>query len=163
LEEASIEGHVEVARVLLEHGADAKALDPNNGTPLHVAQGEVVARLLIEHGADANAVDIDGQTPLHSASVSGHAGVARVLLEHGADANSRDDDNATPLHLASDYKLHIHGELPDVVLLLLQYNSDIHARDNEGQTPFMIARANGYHDVMQVLLENGAEDEDEDD
>jgi cytohesin len=161
LEQASDWGHVEVVRVLLEHGADAKALNKrNNRTPLHFAQGEMIARLLIEHGADVRALDSISLNPLHLASGYGHVGVARVLLEHGADVNSRDYYKETALHRASDHRASIHGEFPELVRLLLQYDSDVNARDTNGSTPFRRAKARGYHDIMQVLLEYGAEDND---
>jgi uncharacterized protein len=100
-------------------------------------------------------LDIMNRTPLHRESELGRVGAARVLLEHGVDANAR-ANNATPLHLASGSKYR-KGRLC-VVRLLLQYSSDIHARDDEGQTPFMRATAEGLDDVMQLLLEHGAED-----
>ena len=117
-----------------------------------------VSRVLLEHGADANALDIKNWTPLHRASELGRVGAARVLLEHGGVyANARDANNATPLHLASDSKYWDEGLL-DVVRLLLQHGADIHARDDEGRTPFMRATAKGHHKMMQLLLELGAQD-----
>ena len=151
LERASRGGHTKAARVLLEHGADANAQDREKFTPLHIAGGGEVARLLLKHGADANALKTDGRTPLHHLSYTGRVGATRVLLEHGVDANARDASNVTPLHLAS-CRSH------DVVRLLLQYSADIHARDDEGQTPFMRAMAGNHHDIIQILLEHGAED-----
>ena len=151
-------GNPAIVRALLKNGADVTARLPNNETPFHRVHEEEVALLLLEHGADANALGVDNQTPLHRVSESVRVGVARVLLEHGVDANARDANNKTPLHLASGSR---YREVPlpvDFVRLLLQYGSDIHARDDEGQTPFMIATAKGHDDVMQLLLENGAED-----
>ena len=81
-------GHVEVARVLLEHGADVKAQSKRNVTALHVAQGEEVARLLLKYGADANALTNGDWTPLHYLSFLGHVGAARFLLVHGVDMNA---------------------------------------------------------------------------
>jgi ankyrin repeat protein len=150
-------GQLAVAQVLLSHGADAAAQCEDNRTPLHQAKEEEVVRLLLEHGADANALDIKNRTPLHCASELDCVGAARVLLGYGVDANARDANNATPLHLASDSE-DWDGRCPDVVRLLLQYGSDIHARDGEGQTPFMRATANAKDDIMQLLLEHGAED-----
>ena len=85
---ASREGHVEVAQVLIEHGADLAAQTKDGSTPLHWAseRGHVeVVRLLIEHGADLAAQTKDGWTPLHGASEWGHVEVAQ-LLEHETKA-----------------------------------------------------------------------------
>jgi ankyrin repeat protein len=160
---ASEAGQVAVAQVLLNHGADVAAHCMNNETPLHRAEDAEVARLLLEHGADANARDINNRTPLHRVSGLGRVGATRVLLEHGVDANARDANDATPLHLASNRVGNWYGggggEHVGVIRLLLQYSSDIHARDDKGQTPFMRAAAEEYHDIMEILLENGAEDQ----
>jgi ankyrin repeat protein len=89
-------------------------------------------------------------------------GAVRVLLEYGVDANIRDAKNATPLHLASNPEYNQYMFCDEgycgVVLLLLQYSFDIHARDDEGQTPFMRATADEDDEIMQLLLEHGAED-----
>jgi ankyrin repeat protein len=146
-----------IVQILLGHGADAKAQCWNNETPLHQARGEQVALLLLEHGADAGALDIKNRTPLHNTSERGRVGGARVLLEHGVDANAHDANNATPLHLASDSE-YPEEECLDVVRLLIQYGSDIHARDDKGRTPFMRATAEERDDIMELLLEHGAED-----
>jgi ankyrin repeat protein len=156
---ASEFGQSAVAQVLLKHGADVKARKEDNETPLHCAENEEVARLLLEHGADANALDIKNRTPLHRVSELGYVGAVRVLLEHDVDANVRDANDATPLHLASGSKYwNSEGRLRGVVRFLLQYGSDIHARDDEGRTPFMRATAEKDHQIMQILLEHGAED-----
>ena len=154
---ASIWGMSSVAQVLLIHGADVTARRDDNETPLHQAQIKEVAQILLEHGADANALDTKNRTPLHLASQDGRGHVVRVLLEHGADANARDAHNATPTHLASDSGDQ-EEELLDIVRLLLQYGSDIHALDNEGHTLFMKATEKGNQQIMQLLLDNGAED-----
>ena len=60
-----------------------------------------VARLLVERGAEVNVGDESGYTPLHAAAASGSAEVARLLLERGADVSARDGRGFTPLHWAS--------------------------------------------------------------
>jgi ankyrin repeat protein len=60
-----------------------------------------VARILLQHGAEANARDKNNRTPLHWASEVGHLEVVQLLLNHGADATDCDDNNQTPLHLVS--------------------------------------------------------------
>ena len=96
---------MDVARLLIEHGADAAAQSKDGTTPLHQAseQGDVdVAQLLIKHGADAAARSKDGATPLHRASLRGHVDVAQLLIEHGADAADQNQDESSSPHLASE-------------------------------------------------------------
>ena len=149
-------GRPAVVLTLLKHGADVKARDNEEDTPLHRAKVEQVAQLLLEHGADANALDSKDQTPLFLSLKYG-VGIVRVLLEHGSDANARDAINVTPLHRASESDLQEEEQL-DIVRLLLQYGSDIHALDDRGRTPFMRATEGENGPIMQLLLENGAED-----
>ena len=156
-------GKVEAARVLLENGADPNARDKSNQTSLHDRTrwlSSEAAQVLLEYGADPNARDSNNRTPLHSASGSKFTKVrvAQVLLENGADPNARDANNRTPLHLASEM-----GHL-DTVRLLLSHSADVHARDDEGRTPFQLAAEpdpkvdRSHQDVVQLLLEHGAED-----
>jgi ankyrin repeat protein len=56
-----------------------------------------IARLLIDHGAKVTARAERGITPLHEAARMGHAELARLLLARGADVNAADDEGATPL------------------------------------------------------------------
>ena len=155
---ASNYGAAETTRVLLANGADANAKQCDNQTPLHWATNDGVARVLLEYGADPNARDSSNRTPFYRKIERRNAETARVLLQNGADANARAYNNRTPLHAASE-----DGHL-DCVRLLLQHGADIHARDDEGLTPFQVASASSdsvygqYQEVMQLLLEHGAED-----
>lgn len=90
LHRAAWKGHLEVARALLDHGANPNAQDQNEhygGTPLHAAahgnQPALVA-LLIERGADVGARSLNGRTPLDETVYHKAIGAARVLREHGA-------------------------------------------------------------------------------
>jgi len=60
-----------------------------------------IAKLLLEHGADPHISDEDGCTPLIDASIEGHVNIAELLLEKGADPNTQDEDGDTPLTIAS--------------------------------------------------------------
>jgi len=79
---------VEVAGVLLEHGAAVNAQESYNRTPLYLASEEGclgIVRLLLQRGANIHARDKDGQTPIQRASARGHQDVIQLLLEHGAE------------------------------------------------------------------------------
>lgn len=63
-----------------------------------------IARVLIEHGANVNARAASDFTPLHESAASGKVEFAKLLLEHGADVNARAADGKTPLDYAHEQK-----------------------------------------------------------
>jgi ankyrin repeat protein len=87
LHKASQSGHVEVSRVLIDHGANVNARERYHYAPIHFSSenGHLgIAKLLLERGADVNALNCHGQTPYQTSVVWGHREVADLLREHGA-------------------------------------------------------------------------------
>ena len=94
LHAASVKGYLDVASLLLKHGADYESRDDRGRAPLHrVSQGGQlvmaqssleIARLLLNSGANVNATDDQGWTPLHAAARSGYRDIAELFLESGA-------------------------------------------------------------------------------
>ena len=157
----------DVARLLLERGADPNARMKNGLTPLHVAakDGRVeVARVLLKHGANVGTEDNKGRTPFHAAVdyseqrgwegnadyASGKLDVVRVLLEHGANACAEDNERRTPLQTAAG-----SGSV-EVVRMLLEHGANACAEDNERRTPLHTAARSGNVEVVRMLLEHGA-------
>ena len=62
-----------------------------------------IAAVLIEHGADIEARDIDGATPLRRAVNCGHPDIVALLLAHGADPHAPDRRGRTPLDAARTF------------------------------------------------------------
>jgi hypothetical protein len=58
--------------------------------------GTDVARALVEAGADVNRPCEHGRTALHMAAAWGHLDVVKYLLANGADASLRDEEGMTP-------------------------------------------------------------------
>jgi ankyrin repeat protein len=100
-------GQLEVARLLLERGADPNAVAANDSrvTPLHSAvsaRRRDLAGLLLALGASANAVQKGGWTPLHTAAHNGDEAIVDLLLLRGADPTRPSDDGCTPPDLADE-------------------------------------------------------------
>jgi ankyrin repeat protein len=70
------------------------------GQPVEMESSLEIARLLVNSGADVNLSGNDGWTPLHAAAVSGRRDITELLLESGAILDIGDKDGDTPLHEA---------------------------------------------------------------
>jgi ankyrin repeat protein len=89
-------GHVDAARLLLEHGADVNALSRNERiqtAAIHAAaaaegKGEdtryELVKLALEHGADPNLPQGGGFRAIDAARQNGDKRVEQLLVEHGA-------------------------------------------------------------------------------
>jgi ankyrin repeat protein len=61
-----------------------------------------IARLLLDHGADPDAAQGGGATALHSAAMTRNGELAQLLLAHGASPDAPMDDGRTPRSLWPD-------------------------------------------------------------
>ena len=142
----------------LDIGADAKA--PNNWdwTPLHYAAGSnknpAVVQALIKAGADPMARDGDKETPLHyAAKYNENPAVVQALLAGGADPKARDGDKETPLHYAAK-----SNKNPAVVQALIKAGADPMALNEDKWTPLHYADLiNRNPAVSKALLAAGAD------
>ena len=64
-----------------------------------------VAKYLIELGADVNKQDADGQTCLHYASACDYKEIVQALLNAKADANIEDSDGQKPIELTQNKEI----------------------------------------------------------
>lgn len=146
---AAWNGSKEVAKVVVEHGADLA--EDNGGTVLHwapVNEHIAVAELLVEKGAPLEAVDNEGATPLHRAARNNHHVLVTRIIENGANINSV---GHTPLHSATS------NEHKEATPALLVGGADPNIQDNMGMVPLHHASVHNHVSAVTVLPEHGTD------
>jgi len=102
---AAQDGHTEIVRLLLGHGAsvDAGGYRWCYSTGIAAKNGHLeIVRLLLEMGADPDLKTNEGVTALWAAGWKGHHQVVDLLAQRGADVNAaRTTDGMTPLWRAA--------------------------------------------------------------
>jgi ankyrin repeat protein len=115
LQLAAFFGHPAAVRLLVDRGADVRAVsaNPSRLQALHSAAAgghTEIAGLLLAAGADPNARQRGGFTPLMAAAAGGDEPLVDVLIDGGADPTARGDDGKTAADLAAD---RAHGALSE--------------------------------------------------
>lgn len=155
---------LEVAEILLKHGANVEKRNWKEWSPLTYAvfaNNPQMVELLLKHGADINAQSNDGTTSLMSISIgflcSGDPKKVEMLIRYGADVNIKDNDGRTALMRVARNDCSLYSENQQIVEVLLKHSADINAQDKNGATALMHAcEKNPDLAVIQTLLDNGA-------
>ena len=158
---------VEVARLLLESGADLNAISGYCSAWFLAYRNDSpeMVRLFLDRGADPNTIGTGGDSPLKAVLCSSlrsplRQGVLQVLLEGGADPNRPFpiDGNTPLLQMALGEGERPKSEYVQAVAALLGHGANpclAHART--GETPLMIAALDLNIDLVRLLLEHGAD------
>ncbi|NKB33009.1 MAG: hypothetical protein GKR91_07930 [Pseudomonadales bacterium] len=139
---------------LLNGGADVDQRQGDGATALHWAahrNNQELARLLLETGADVNAHNELGATPMWLAARNGSVAMLELLLDAGANPNIPLQMGETPLMSAA------RSGAMDSIALLLARGAEVNAAEQEkSQTALMWAVAQSHSEVVQLLIDNGA-------
>jgi len=107
---ASMFGHFNNIKALIELGANVSITSKNGSTCLHYTSESCkdtseVIKLLVSNGLDLNAKDENGNTPLHSAARSGHVNNVKELIKLGTNLSITNNHRDNALHVCdSDEK-----------------------------------------------------------
>ena len=139
----------EADRLLSARGADSLSVH-------EAAAMGVVSRLealLAEDPSLVNAFASDGFQPLGLAAFFGRTEAAELLIARGAEVNtpSRNAQRVNALHAA------LAGPAPELARSLLAAGADVNLAQQDGVTPLHEAAHNGRADLVQLLLDHGAD------
>lgn len=113
---------------------------------------------------DLSWVDFTGQTPFLRAALSGDVTVMKLLLAHGADPNIPTFAGSTSLMAASGINwmggqtyTESKESLMEAVKICLDHGADVNAENSMGLRAIFGAVNRGSDDIVQLLVDKGAE------
>ncbi|WP_245858792.1 ankyrin repeat domain-containing protein [Chryseomicrobium excrementi] len=152
---ATHKNYVEVAKLLIDAGADINQQDSIQDSPYLYAgaQGKTeILKYMIEN-AEPNHTVVNryGGNALIPAAEKGHLENVKILLEDGkADIDHQNNFGYTALIEA--VALTDGSELyQEIVQELLNYNANKELRDNRGKTALDYAKEMGYTEMVKLL------------
>jgi len=142
-------GRNAMIRVILDQG-----VRPNLFEACAAGLSGDVARLLKENPGLVTERSHDGWTPLHLAAFFGRLELVKILLDAGAPmlAISNNNESNLPINAAAA------GRRNDVVRLFVERGCPPDARASDrGYTPLHLAAINGNVELVEFLLQSGAD------
>ena len=151
-------GFVDIARILIEAGADTHVREEFGKTPLHLAaQARLFdcVELLADHHVnldeqisekpDASGKVLTGNTALMESAQNDYTDMVTLLLKRGADPDIRGKGGFTALIIAC-----VVGHY-DCVKALLEGGADIDITEERGLTALDFAEDRGYDNIVNLL------------
>ncbi|GEM_PF-2809027 len=117
-----------------------------------------VARILIELGAELDIQDIDQWTPLMLAINQGSVKVAQLLIQSGASLTIRNRDGWQALHFTANKKSQSSGKSRlKIAKALLKAGAPLESVTKDGSSPLWLAAANSQPDLLKFFIEQGGD------
>ncbi|EQA63560.1 ankyrin repeat domain-containing protein [Leptospira alexanderi] len=111
-------------------------------------------KLLLEAGAEPDETNARGETPLLTSLDQGNEDLIRIFLEAGADTGKKDFAGNTPLTKAVSTG---NVRIVEMVFVNDHPTPNLEERNGEGYTPLLLAVDLGHFEIVEYLLDKGAD------
>lgn len=149
---ASMNGNLEITKLLIEHRANVNATSKYGGEEQYYSTALIqsahkghkehleIAKLLIDNGADINGKDAYGWNPLMSAVNRGYMSdpdkqsleFAKFFISKGADVNAKNEKDETALMIAISNNS--NKAILETIQLLIDNGADVNTKNKYGKT-----------------------------
>ena len=150
--------HISSLELLLDNGVSVHTIMPNGDTALCYAcrcSSAKIVECLLRRGAAMNSTGDSGNTPLEHALSKDD--MLQVLLDHGVDLNAPFTNGDNALLKSVRWPRYRRGYLTTVTHLLNE-GADVNlAHTCTGESALMIAVLSQYTELVELLLERGAD------
>jgi len=129
---ACMRAHWDVAKFLIDKGADLNVVGGDGGTQINWAvhhDNMEIIKLMVEKGAKLNIRNQWGMTELHTAIWRGCIHVVEYLLDQGSDPTIKTNEGWTAMHYA------FRSGHDNVIDLLKRKGVSLKVQDNTGRYP----------------------------
>ncbi|KID84473.1 Ankyrin repeat-containing domain protein [Metarhizium guizhouense ARSEF 977] len=151
---ACSKGTIGAVKWLLEKGAYVNTLRGGYSALYAAVESDQDAQekveLLLEHGADVNVTHENQATALQRASSQGRTQLIKLLIDNGADVNLTGGD----LHSVLNAAIPAGSDFATIRLIIKK--ADVSRAGRDGMLPIHIAAISDRADVLQVLVNAGA-------
>jgi ankyrin repeat protein len=142
---ATIYGHTEIVKMLLDSGANVNVADRDRISAIHIATGynrRDIVKMLLAHHADPNMVSPAYYTPLSHAVSNNNIEIVKLLLAAKADPNAY-GSRGTPLFCA------LMDSRPGIAKVLRAAGADL---SKPAPSSLRRAAGSGREDVVKLML-----------
>ena len=151
LRAAALSGNYEVAKLLIEYGAQVASTEVSFNTPLAdaISEGNLeFVKLLVENGANLETPEGDSSLLMFSIYFTHSVNIATYLVECGIDINYANEEGNTALITA------VHQDTPDIAAMLIKHGADYTMKNADGETALDLALKHGNPYMIDALKQS---------